>query len=64
METFYKIQDFLVGKKTYIVSVILAVYSLAVAFGWLNWTPDQELAVFGLLGALLGTTIRAGIDKV
>ncbi len=64
MNKFYLLLEYLSGKKSYIVSVVLAVYSVAIAFNWVNFTADQELAIFGLLGALLGVTIRAGINKV
>lgn len=64
MEYLRKAVEALEGKKTYIVSVLLALYSVLVAFNVIQWTPEQEAATFGFLGALLGITIRAGISKV
>ena len=59
-----KIIDFLSGKKTYISAVIAAGLNMAIIFGWLGeLTAEQIIAIESLLGALLGTTIRAAIAK-
>lgn len=52
-----KIFDYLEGKKTYISCVILAVYGVCKAFG-LILTPDQDIAILSLIGAVMGASIR------
>jgi len=54
---------FLEGKKTYILSVFTASYTLLQVFNVINTTPDQDKAVYGFLIALLGMSIRAAITK-
>ena len=56
-----KIIEFLVGKKTYIISVLVAIYTLLKAFNIINTTPEQDVTVYGLLAALFATTIRKAI---
>jgi hypothetical protein len=56
-----KIIEFLGGKKSYIVSVLVALYTLLNVFGVLNTTPEQDIAVYGLLSALFGMAIRSAI---
>ncbi len=59
-----EIIEYLKGKKTYIASVIAAVMNLAILFGWLGpLTAEQIIAIEALLGALLGTTLRAAVSK-
>ena len=56
--------DFLSGRKTYIAAVITAGLNMAIIFGWFGpLTTEQIIAIEALLGALLGTTIRAAITK-
>jgi len=55
--------DWLKGKKTYILSVLTALYGVLVAFGVIVITPNQEIAVWAFIGALFGITIRAGMKK-
>jgi hypothetical protein len=56
-----KIVTFLIGKRTYILSVILALYVLLKAFNIFVTTPEQDVTVYGLLAALFATTIRKAI---
>lgn len=63
MNTLNNILSFLDGKKTYITSIILAMYGVLKAFGLLDFTPDQELAVLALFGSLLGISLREAISK-
>ena len=56
-----KIVTFLVGKRTYILSVLLALYVLLKAFNVFVTTPEQDVTVYGLLAALFATTIRKAI---
>ena len=52
------------GKKTYIAAVLGAALNVAIIFGWLGTlTAEQIIAIEGLIAAVLGTTIRAGIKK-
>jgi len=55
--------EYLKGKKTYLVTLLTAFYSLAKAFGWLNTTPEQDITVYTLLAALFGMTISAKINR-
>jgi len=56
--------EFLQGKKTYIVSVLIAAYTLLKVFNVINTTPEQDIAVYGLLTALFGVTIAAKINRL
>lgn len=58
-----KLITFLDGKKTYIAAFITAVVNLLIAFNVIVLTPEQIVAVEGILGALLSTTIRLGISN-
>lgn len=51
------------GKKTYIVSVLVALYTLLQAFKVIETTPDQDVAVYGLLASLFGISVRDAIAK-
>ncbi len=56
--------EYLKGKKTYIAAILGAALNLAIIFGWLGeLSVDQIIAIEGLIAAVLGTTIRAGIKK-
>lgn len=55
--------SFLEGKKTYITTVILAFYGVLKAFKIVDFTPDQDVAVLALIGAMLGLSIREAINK-
>lgn len=56
--------EYLKGKKTYIAAVIAAAFNVVILFGWLGpLTAEQIIAIEALLGALLGTTLRAGMKK-
>lgn len=56
-----KILTVLVGKKTYIVAVIIAVLNLAVAFGWISSDNLEQINL--ILVALGFGALRAGVSK-
>lgn len=58
------IREYLSGKKTYILSVLTALYGVLTAFNLITLTPAQETAIWALLAALFGFTVRAAINKV
>jgi len=58
-----KILKFLKGKKTFLIALITAVFNCLLVFGVIALTPEQIIAIEGLLGALIGATIRLGIAK-
>jgi len=58
-----KMQELLKGKKTYIVSILFAIYGLAKVFGWIDFTTEQEAALFIFFGSLFGVAIRAGMNS-
>ena len=60
----YSIREFLQGKKSYLVSVLVASYAVLRVFGVLEVTPEQEIAIFALLSALFGMTISAKINRM
>lgn len=60
MQTLEKFFAFMAGKKTYCVALLTAVYTLLKAF-WITTTPEQDMAVYGLLAALFGASIRSAI---
>ena len=52
------------GKKTYIAAVLGAALNIAIIFGWLGeLSAEQIIAIEGLIAAVLGSTLRAGISK-
>ena len=63
MNTLNAIFAYLDGKKSYITSLLLAFYGVLKAFGLLDITQDQELALLALFGALLGISLRDAIGK-
>jgi len=52
---------YLQGKKSYIISVLIALYTLLKAFSVVITTPEQDVAVYGLLAAMLGVSLRSAI---
>lgn len=52
------------GKKSYIVSFVIAAYNLAVAFGWISPSTMQWLGTNGVMAGGLGAAIRAAISKM
>lgn len=50
---------YLQGKRTYIVALILAIFNLAVAVGWLQ--PEAATQINAILVALGFGALRAGI---
>jgi len=63
MNTLIAIGKFLDGKKTYIATVLLAVYGVVKAFG-VDLTVEQDVAMLALIGALLGVGIGNKLDKL
>ena len=59
-----KIIEFLQGKKSYIVAVLVALYALLKTFGIIVTTPEQDIAVYTLMTALFGVTIAAKINRL
>ena len=57
-----KLVYFLEGKKTYIVSFVLAALNLAVAFGWVS--PAHLAQINTVLVALGLSALRAGVSKL
>ena len=57
-----KVIEFLQGKKTFIVALVNAVFNVLVAFNYVTVTPEQLLAINGVLVALGGATIRLGMN--
>ena len=55
--------DFIQGKKTYIVAIVLAVFNVGCAVGW--WTPDNAVweAVNAVLVALGLGAIKSAVKK-
>jgi hypothetical protein len=58
-----KVMSYLDGKKTYIFSVILAVFTLLKVFNIITTTIEQDTAVYGLIASLLGLSIKSAIKK-
>ena len=63
LTTMKQILTTLKGKKTYILSVLLALYGLLKAFEILNLTQEQEISVYTFLGSLLAISIRDAINN-
>lgn len=53
--------NFLAGKKTYILAIIVAVLNLAVASGWISSAHLDQINM--VLGALGVAALRAGVSK-
>lgn len=58
-----KVIDFLQGKKTYIISVVIGLYELLKAFEVLKVSPEQNAAILAFLGVVFATSLRAAIKK-
>lgn len=56
-----KLIQFLSGKKTYIIAIVLAVLNLAVAMNWIS--VDQLNQINTILVALGLGALRAGVSK-
>lgn len=54
---------FLEGKKTYIVGVVGALFNILMAFGIVAVSPEQFIAIDGLMIALFGLTFRSALNK-
>lgn len=57
------LKDYFSGKKTYILGVLTALYGVLTVFDVINFTAEQEKAVFVFLAAVFTITLRAGIAK-
>ena len=55
--------EFLKGKKTYICAIIGSALNLLLVFGVFTLSPEQTIAIEGLLAAIMGVTIRLGISS-
>jgi len=64
MQYLTAIKNYLVGKKSYVLSVLLALYVCLQAFNVVATTPDQDIAVYGLFGALFGVTLSAKVNRL
>jgi hypothetical protein len=51
------------GKKTYITSVILSLYSTLKVFDVINTTPEQDWSIYGLIGALFAVSLKSALKK-
>ena len=58
-----KLSKALEGKKSYIVSLLTAVYTVLQSFEVFVTTPDQDVAVYALFAVLFGASIRDAISK-
>ena len=58
-----EIQVYLSGKKTYITTVLIALFELLKAFEVVVVTPEQNASVLAFLGVLLAASVRAAIKK-
>ena len=58
-----KLLEYLRGKKTYIAALVTALFGVLIAFDVVTYTPEQTTALSLLLTAILGTTIRLGIQN-
>ena len=63
MSDHQKIREYLEGKKTYILSVFTASYTILKVFSIIDTTVTQDKAVYGLMLALLGMSLGAKIDR-
>ena len=51
----------LAGKKTYLVATVTAIFNLLLVCDIISLSPEQIIAMEGVFGSLLSTTIRLGI---
>lgn len=61
MEVVKAIWRFFDGYKTYIVAIVVAVWNLGVAVGWISPANLEQINV--VLGALGAAALRSGIQK-
>lgn len=57
------IREYLEGKKTYILAVVLAGYDVTLIFNIVNHTDEQKVLVIVFIMALMGMSLRASIKK-
>ena len=58
-----QLDEFVNGKKTYLAGLCLAIYGVVKAFG-VEITPEQDMAIIALLGALLSVGLGHKLDKI
>tara|TARA_Y100000034_G_scaffold126884_1_gene178818 strand:- start:1094 stop:1327 length:234 start_codon:yes stop_codon:yes gene_type:complete len=63
-ELFNNVREFFVDRKSYIFSCAMSLYSVSKAFGYINTTLEQDMAVFGFLGGLFGISHRAALARM
>jgi len=49
------------GKKTYLVSILFAVFNLLMVLGVFSLTPEQLIAVDGVFVALFGVSFKSAL---
>lgn len=63
MSLFSSLKTLLVGKKSYIVAVVFALYETLKTFG-LNVSPEQNQAILVLLATLFGVSMAAKVNRI
>jgi len=58
-----KLLQLLDGKKSYVAAVLMAVFGVVKAFG-VELTPEQDLAILTLIGALLSVGMAHKLEKI
>ena len=59
-----KIIEFLQGKKSYILAVLMATFALLKGFGVINITPEQNDLIYAVLAALFGISLSAKVARL
>lgn len=58
-----KFLEFLNGNKTYLVSILFALFNVLLVFNVFILTPDQLVAIDGVFVALFGASFRSAMTK-
>ena len=64
MEFLTKIYEKIDGKKMYISSIMTGIYGVIKVFKLIDTTPEQDMAIFTLLGAIMGISIKSAMTKL
>lgn len=64
LEKLYKLKVFLEGRKTYLLALVGTVMNILVILDPTLLTQSQILKIDGVLVALGGAALRAGLNKV
>lgn len=56
-------EDNIIGRRTYIVAFIAALLNVLMVFGVIKLTPEQFIAVDGLIMAIGLGTLRSAVNK-